>query len=160
MLQQQQQQQQQQQTSPHQTVLTSSAYSTATRFPSMAKNKRTTKDAHKGNTKKKTIAGVGGKSQHHRVEDVSTTTTDARLVRLFPLDDDQAMEYLVTMVIIFAVAMWIGFSVGVGWIGVGWDEAWRLRVANGLRATTVYQLATLQPTKWQEIYIDSLQSAA
>jgi len=123
----------------------------------MAKNKRATKDGSKGNTKKKT----GGKSQQNQLDDTAPTTTNsARLIRLFPLDADTALEYLVTLAPLLAVAMWLGFSVGVGWVNVGWDEAWRLRVASGLRTTTVYQLATFQPGKWQELSANTIQSAA
>ena len=124
----------------------------------MAKNKRATKDGSKGNAKKqnKTAAGKSPNNQ----QDEAQTRKETNRIRLFPLDAATALEYLSTCAVLLALAIVLGFSVGAGWINMGWEEAWRLQVARGLRLTTTYQLATFQPGKWQEVSVNALQSAA
>lgn len=134
----------------------------------MAKSKRSAKDSSgKGHSKGKAGNKDGRGSLSHDATTTSSnsgnrfrsTTTSTRYVRVFPLDWTSAFEYASNLVLLLVVALLLGYSVGVGWIGITTAD-WRWQIAQGIRSSTTYQLITFQPGKWQQVSAQSLRDIA
>ena len=136
----------------------------------MAKSKRSAKDSSgKGHSKGKAGNKDGRGSLSHDATTTPSssnsgnrprsTTTSTRYVRVFPLDWTSAFEYASNLVLLLVVALLLGYSVGVGWIGITTAD-WRWQIAQGIRSSTTYQLITFQPGKWQQVSAQSLRDIA
>jgi hypothetical protein len=51
----------------------------------------------------------------------------------------------------------LGFAIGAGWTDFsGTVSPWRTNLGRSIRASTAYQLATLQPDKWEMLWDDCI----